>query len=540
MNIKIPRCYDSHCHLLAWGVWQSSINLSQINLIDFDDLESLEQIVTKNHLAKFSPNGNAHGNVHAKANANLKDNSKVKSNSNLDYNLSLNNKVPSDNKFISDNKSQSIKFAHGFSLISEEYKNISFYEKMKNQLNHLSPQKPLLISSKDGHTIWVNQALILWLFNSHKTSGWLPSELSDFVPTDSEGNTYGVFYEKALFWLWDQCFKKMPVADIEHYLLAAQNSYLENGFTHVRDMSGTSYQWEALKNLVNQKRWHLFLEENFEVHHLNQLEGVLKYIKDNQPSSLKQKVLHSESNENIEDIYSIQHNQSKVTKDQIRIKGIKIYLDGTLTQQTAAVTHNKSCRHAPSLLWPESDLAQLFQTVWGLGLEVSVHAIGDQALELLTQVSQKIAKKFPLGVINIEHALVANQELMRAWSSYPIVLHFQPSHWPSDFKNAQNWWPKNLKAQFYPFEQARRLGLTYYFGSDAPISPPGLKKTYQALKKINKQAYKQKKKAVKTHAYKGLWWAPHSHPDPDWGGECYTIIKLKPFKIVKVQTSSPS
>ena len=158
----------------------------------------------------------------------------------------------------------------------------------------------------------------------------------------------------------------------------------------------------------------------------------------------------------------------------IRIGSVKIFSDGSLGARTAALSqpyHDKPTRKGMVLYTPK-ELSALLTKTHKAGSQLSIHAIGDQAIDMVLNELEKVLKETPRKNHRhrIEHASVLNKELIQRIKRLKLVAAVQPHFVVSDF-----WVPKRLgytRARWvYPFRTLIQNDIVTCGGSDSPVEP---------------------------------------------------------------------
>jgi len=190
------------------------------------------------------------------------------------------------------------------------------------------------------------------------------------------------------------------------------------------------------------------------------------------------------------------------------VHGLKIYLDGALGSQGAYLSQPYAGTNERGfLLWTPEDLYKVMKTVWVSGLTFVVHAIGDEAADLVVRTGLKLQSEGVSGKLSIEHAEVIRTDTIELMKSLDVSCYMQPCHWLSDSR----WLNQKLGSlaeQAFPWRKLVEAGVPVYWGSDSPIERPSLEDTRRAL-------FDSAKAGVP--AYPLEWWRGHVHPDESWG-----------------------
>lgn len=117
-------------------------------------------------------------------------------------------------------------------------------------------------------------------------------------------------------------------------------------------------------------------------------------------------------------------NMSKKNKD--KIKGIKVFTDGALGPQTAAIGTNYTDNEDGFLLYDKSKLEDLIREIQKE--RISIHAIGDRAIEqVITSLEELEKEGFSQPEIRIEHAQFIDKKMAEKAKTLGITLSMQPN-----------------------------------------------------------------------------------------------------------------
>jgi predicted amidohydrolase YtcJ len=306
----------------------------------------------------------------------------------------------------------------------------------RRDLDGISTSRPIVLKSKDWHTLWCNTAA-LRAWNLMDTT---ETPFGALVERDSQGLPTGIFREDAAFHFMGRVPKPSSTKKSASVLLA-QNKLLSQGITSVHSM-------EPLEN------FHLLRELA--------LEGTLKlrvacYILDKDLSIL-------EANPNL---------IKKNSLDLVRIAGIKIFTDGSLGSRTAFL--NEPYEDTPSRgvcsITPK-ELNATVRRAERLGLPCAIHAIGDAANKMALDAFEKSRKRgFKSLKHRIEHCQLVSPRDIARFGTLKIVASVQPSHLISDLDMVSKAWGARGRYA-YPFGTLARSGARLIFGSDAPVEEP--------------------------------------------------------------------
>jgi predicted amidohydrolase YtcJ len=156
---------------------------------------------------------------------------------------------------------------------------------------------------------------------------------------------------------------------------------------------------------------------------------------------------------------------------RIVVRGIKLFLDGTLGARTAALwaPYADDPETAGALRIPEEELDERVARWARRGFPVAIHALGDRAVTLALDVLERVPRS-ALGPHRIEHAQVVRRSDLPRFAAGHIVASVQPGHWLDD----RSWLGLRLghrpEVVVHPLASFARAGATMMFGSDWPVS----------------------------------------------------------------------
>jgi predicted amidohydrolase YtcJ len=156
---------------------------------------------------------------------------------------------------------------------------------------------------------------------------------------------------------------------------------------------------------------------------------------------------------------------------RLAVRGIKIFLDGTLGARTAALSSpyaddpetSGELRIAPAEI--EARVARWATRGWPIAL----HAIGDRAVSsALTALERVPHPRF--GAHRIEHAQVVLRSDLPRFAAAGIVASVQPGHWRDDAPFLAARLGERPEVVSHPLASLVRSGAHVLFGSDWPVS----------------------------------------------------------------------
>lgn len=355
----------------------------------------------------------------------------------------------------------------------------------RQDLDKIFPSTPVILSRTDGHAAWVNTEAL-------RRANLLQIGTKDDdvkggeVLRDQQGLPTGILIDQSMQAIYDLVPFGQSDQELKQYLLLACRYWNKRGFTHIRDMSGSLAQWNALCKLDQSNQWTLYVDENFSFEKAQDFDQALAdalYAK-------KQKEKH------------------------LRVAGLKFYLDGALGSEGAALSKPYGDKRGQGLMiWQLNQVEEWIRRTWEHDLEIAIHAIGDAAAEAVVNAAVINCEKGYRGTLNLEHGQVMSQATIQKLSGLRARVHMQPCHWLSD----RRWLKEKLHSLYqdvFPWAALERHGVPISFGSDAPIEEASVFDNLKALSDSTKDGVA----AMRSLEISSL----HRHPDPDWGPACQT------------------
>jgi predicted amidohydrolase YtcJ len=154
----------------------------------------------------------------------------------------------------------------------------------------------------------------------------------------------------------------------------------------------------------------------------------------------------------------------------IRVRGIKLYMDGALGSRGAALLEPYSDAEGLGLqLTPRDKGLALMKQAKAVGAQVAMHAIGDRGNRMALDWFQEALAGDTTARWRIEHAqIVADTDLPR-FSRLGVIASMQPSHAIGDLYFAPARLGKDRLHEGYRWKDFLDSGAVIAAGSDAPV-----------------------------------------------------------------------
>jgi hypothetical protein len=309
-------------------------------------------------------------------------------------------------------------------------------------LDTTAPEHPVALWAKDGHLLWANSLALRRAGISAET----PEPTRGSILRDGAGEPTGVLQEEGATELVSRIIDP-PDHELDRVLLRRIHRELQCcGITTIHEIEGEN----SLK---------LFQEMRDEGTLGLRVQMIL-------PRQLLPQLRA--------------HGIKNADNDLLRVSGIKIFADGTLGSQTAAMldSFEGSPGNRGLLTLPEEEMMATVRDAAALGLTISIHAIGDRAarvaLNSIEYAQQQLATQpatYSSGIAmryRLEHVQLIAPEDLERMRSLGVVASIQPFHAVADRDIAERYWGKRHR-RAYAYRTMREMGIPLALGSDAPV-----------------------------------------------------------------------
>ncbi len=182
---------------------------------------------------------------------------------------------------------------------------------------------------------------------------------------------------------------------------------------------------------------------------------------------------------NVGEAWTILERGREVTDDDMfDLRGIKVYIDGTLGSRGAALladyedaSHNGFMNRTT-----KEELEPILREALRKGIQVETHTIGDRAVRSLLDWYEEAFNDVPVeerAVANprwrLEHAQIIPAVDQERFVTLGVIPSMQPSHGIGDLNFAPARLGPERLAYSYPWQSLVDLGLMILGGSDAPV-----------------------------------------------------------------------
>lgn len=159
----------------------------------------------------------------------------------------------------------------------------------------------------------------------------------------------------------------------------------------------------------------------------------------------------------------------------VKVRGIKMYIDGALGSRGAALLAPYSDAHASTglLVMPVEQIADIIRRAQEKNVQITTHAIGDRGNRLVLDAYRDAFANDPEALraarYRIEHAQIIASEDIPRFAAQGVIASMQPSHAISDLHFAPARLGPNRLAGAYAWRALLDSGATIAGGTDAPV-----------------------------------------------------------------------
>ncbi|SJZ51463.1 amidohydrolase [Anaerorhabdus furcosa] len=282
----------------------------------------------------------------------------------------------------------------------------------KDDLDRACTTKPVVIERTCNHICMCNTKAL---------------QVLGFDPTHHDG----ILKETDKF----EAFKKIPSLSIEEIqinLKKLSEDCISKGITTISEMLGTP---ESLQ------------------------------IYDSFNGAVKQTILFSYDYQSIKQLDHL----PKPTQPHIKLQGIKILADGSISGQTAWCSiPYKNSQNVGLCTINDSDIKNAYDLARKNHLQLIAHAMGDEAIR--TILKHKNDDWLDIPSVRLEHYTITNKELLELTSKNHVAIVSQPIFMYAEIESYLKNLGDEFKAYCYPYKSILNHQIPLAFSSDAPAT----------------------------------------------------------------------
>lgn len=306
-------------------------------------------------------------------------------------------------------------------------------------LDVVSNAKPAYLTAKSLHAGWANNLALQLAGIDAQT----PDPTGGEIQRDEHGLPTGILFEAGAMQLVERVIPKPTLAETILKIQALLPELYRVGLVGVHDFDDFLC-WQALQAIYQDGTTSLRIRKHIPFDHL---DGFIN-------AGLR----------------------TNFGDDSLHLGGLKLFSDGALGPQTAAMmAPYEGTQSTGDLLLTEDELLDIGIKAVSHGISLAVHAIGDRANHVVLNAFERI-KAFetrhhlPRLTHRIEHVQIIDPRDLPRLAKLDIVASMQPIHAPSDMLMADRFLGGRAE-NAYATRSVLTAGAICVFGSDAPVEP---------------------------------------------------------------------
>jgi hypothetical protein len=311
-------------------------------------------------------------------------------------------------------------------------------------LDPVSPNNPVALSSKDGHLLWVNTEALRLAGLTPQT----PDPPGGEIARDRRGEPSGILKEESAKALVEKVVPSVDAQTIERGIKDAAAMLHRLGITAVHSFVGTeAYEGGTVFGILQQMA----------------ARGELRL---RVWATLSLGALDAAAACGL---------RTGFGNAWLRVGPVKVFADGTLGSQTASMLEpfDGQPSNTGIAIHSRDELTAIVRRSVGAGWWCAVHAIGDRAnrwvldaYEANDDASRRIGARH-----RIEHVQLLHPDDLPRLARLGVTASMQPIHATSDRDIADRYWGGRSRTA-YAWRSLLRAGTALAFGSDAPVETP--------------------------------------------------------------------
>lgn len=304
-------------------------------------------------------------------------------------------------------------------------------------LHSVSAERPIYITAKSLHAAWANKRAL-------EIAGITRESIDPqdgIIGRNYEGYPNGLLFENAMH-LMNAFIPVDSGQALVNNLHATQKELWKAGITSVHDFDGAEC-FSALQQLDRQNKLMLRIVKSLPIQNL---EAAVQ-------TGLR----------------------TGFGSDFLRIGSVKLFADGALGTQTAAMLapYETNPQNSGILMLSKEEIIEFGKTASQNGLSLAIHAIGDRAnrevIDAYSEIRQFERDQHLPGLNHrIEHVQVLAKEDLNRLAKNKIIASMQPIHLVSDMDTADRFWGERSRYA-YAFKSLLHNETRLIFGSDSPV-----------------------------------------------------------------------
>jgi predicted amidohydrolase YtcJ len=304
-------------------------------------------------------------------------------------------------------------------------------EPNRYDLDAISPENPVAVTSKCGHTLWVNSEALRLAGVDRDTVDPPGSR----IERDAGGFPVGLLREGAMSLVYS-IIPPLGCEEGKELLRQAMAKVHALGLTGVHNCEGS----DALKLLAELDR----------------------------SGELTLRVVQHYAENNVDAAHRLGLN-SGFGSAKLSFGGLKLFFDGALGVQTALMFEPfENTDNLGIQTMQEDCLRDLVMQAAENGISAAIHAIGDKANHVVLNVLEEAQQVNAALRHRVEHVQLLTDEDLERFGRLGIIASVQPTHVLGDMDLVSSYWGRRGRLA-YAFASLAKAGSVLAFGSDCPV-----------------------------------------------------------------------
>lgn len=313
-------------------------------------------------------------------------------------------------------------------------------------LDDLFPDRPAYLEANDLHATWVNSAALAEL----KIDDSTPDPIGGRIVRDDSGAATGHLLENASAMLVWPLLADVDQATRDGHVRSAVRAYNEVGVTTAVDMALDRQMLASMQRVADSRDLTVRIIGHVLVHR------------------------SGDSADEVQQVAAAAQLAQRYNSASLRVTGIKIIVDGTIDGCTAAMINPYANGTNDSGIWDLVSLVPVVTAADAAGLQVALHAIGDQAVRTaIDALEAAITTNDSSGRRHrIEHLEYVDEADVPRLARLGITASMQPVHVdPAILSNWVAMLGDGRADRGFAWQEFLAAGTTLAFGTDTPTAP---------------------------------------------------------------------